>query len=148
MAGATGNLVGAVITYAIGYYGGRPFVLKYGKYFFIKERELHHSEKFFAKWGDISVFLSRNLPVIRTFISLPAGVAEMNFVKFSIYSFVGSLPWCSALTYLGFMLGSNWILIRKYGDILDIIVGIVIVGLIVKFVYEHIKKRKRSILHT
>ncbi|MFA6431274.1 MAG: DedA family protein [Candidatus Margulisiibacteriota bacterium] len=142
--GALGNLIGAVITYAIGYYGGRPFVLKYGKYFFIKEKELHHSEKFFAKWGDISVFLSRNLPVIRTFISLPAGVAEMNFPKFALYSFVGSLPWCFALTYLGFMLGNNWMLIRKYGDVLDIIVGIVILGIVIKFVYEHIKKRKRN----
>jgi membrane protein DedA with SNARE-associated domain len=135
--GALGNLVGAVITYAIGYYGGRPFILKYGKYFFVKEKEVHHAEKFFAKWGDWSVFLSRNLPVIRTFISLPAGVAEMPFVKFALFSFLGSLPWCLALTYLGVMLGSNWLLIRKYGHYLDIVAGILIVLFIGKIIWDY-----------
>jgi len=137
MAGAAGNLAGAVITYLIGYYGGRPFVLKYGKYFFIKEKEVHHAEKFFAKWGDFSVFLSRNLPVIRTFISLPAGVAEMNFPKFALFSFIGSIPWCFALTYLGFILGSNWLLIRKYGHYLDILAGILIIIFIGKIIYDY-----------
>jgi membrane protein DedA with SNARE-associated domain len=137
LAGALGNLIGSVITYAIGYYGGRPFILKYGKYFFIKEKEVHHAEKFFERWGDFAVFIARNLPVIRTFISLPAGVAEMNFPKFAVYSFIGSIPWCFALTYLGFMLGSNWMLIRKYGDILDIIAGTGILILIAKIIYDY-----------
>jgi membrane protein DedA with SNARE-associated domain len=137
LAGALGNLVGAVITYAIGFYGGRPFILKYGKYFFVKEKEVHHAEKFFAKWGDWSVFLSRNLPVIRTFISLPAGVAEMPFVKFAVFSFLGSIPWCFALTYLGFILGSNWMVIRQYGHYLDILAGLAIVGFIVKIIWDY-----------
>jgi membrane protein DedA with SNARE-associated domain len=137
LAGAFGNLVGAVITYAIGYYGGRPFVLKYGKYFFIKEHELHKAEKFFARWGDFSVFLSRNLPVIRTFISLPAGVAEMPFIKFSIYSFLGSIPWCFGLAYLGLLLGSNWLVIRQYGHYLDILAGIAIAGLVAKIIWDY-----------
>jgi membrane protein DedA with SNARE-associated domain len=135
--GAFGNLVGAVITYAIGYFGGRPFILKFGKYFFVKEKEVHHAEKFFAKWGDWSVFLSRNLPVIRTFISLPAGVAEMPFIKFAIYSFLGSLPWCFALTYFGVMLGSNWLLIRKYGHYLDIAAGALIALFIGKIIWDY-----------
>ncbi len=137
LAGASGNLIGAVITYGIGYYGGRPFVQKYGRYFFIREHELHKAEKFFAKWGDFSVFLSRNLPVIRTFISLPAGVAEMPFLKFAVYSFVGSLPWCFALAYLGFLLGNNWLVIREYGHYLDIAAGVLIAGLIVKIVWDY-----------
>ncbi|MDD4178581.1 MAG: DedA family protein [Candidatus Margulisbacteria bacterium] len=137
LAGATGNLIGAVITYAIGFYGGRPFILKYGKYFFVKEKEVHHAEKFFAKWGDWSVFLSRNLPVIRTFISLPAGVAEMPFIKFAVFSFLGSLPWCFALTYLGFLLGSNWLVIREYGHYLDIIAGLAIVAFIGKIIWDY-----------
>lgn len=137
LAGAFGNLIGAVITYAIGYYGGRPFVLKYGKYFFIREHELHKAEKFFAKWGDWSVFLSRNLPVIRTFISLPAGVAEMPFIKFAVFSFLGSIPWCFALTYLGVILGNNWLLIRKYGHYLDILAGIMIAGLVAKIIWDY-----------
>lgn len=137
LAGALGNLLGAVITYAIGYYGGRPFVLKYGKYFFVREKEVHHAEKFFEKWGDFSVFISRNLPVVRTFISLPAGIAEMNFVKFSIYSFIGSIPWCFGLAYLGFMLGSNWLKIKEYGHYLDILMGVVILGFIGKIIYDY-----------
>lgn len=142
LAGAAGNLVGAVITYLIGYYGGRPLVLKYGKYFFIKEKEVHHAEKFFARWGDFAVFIARNLPVIRTFISLPAGVAEMNFPRFAIYSFIGSIPWCFALTYLGFQLGSNWMLIRKYGDIIDIIVGVGVLIFTGKLIYDYFHNHK------
>jgi len=137
LAGAFGNLIGAVITYAIGYYGGRPFILKYGKYFFVKEKEVHHAEKFFEKWGDFAVFIARNLPVIRTFISLPAGVAEMNFPKFALYSFVGSIPWCFALTYIGFLLGSHWMVIREYGHYLDIIAGIGILIFIGKIIYDY-----------
>lgn len=137
LAGAFGNLVGAVITYAIGFYGGRPFILKYGKYFFVKEKEVHHAERFFARWGDFAVFIARNLPVIRTFISLPAGVAEMNFPKFAIYSFVGSIPWCFALTYIGYLLGSNWLVIRQYGHYLDILAGLAIVVFIGKLIYDY-----------
>ena len=136
MAGALGNLVGAVITYVIGYYGGRPFVLKYGKYFFIKEKEVRHAERFFARWGDFAVFIARNLPIVRTFISLPAGVAQMNFPKFCLYSFIGSIPWCLALAYIGLLLGDNWLLIRKYGHILDIIVGVALVVFIGKIIYD------------
>ena len=137
LAAALGNLLGAVITYAIGYYGGRPFVFKYGKYFFIKEKEVHHAEKFFERWGDFAVFLARNLPIVRTFISLPAGVAEMNFPKFALYSFIGSIPWCFALAYLGYLLGNNWVIIRKYGDILDVIVGVGILIFIAKIIYDY-----------
>jgi membrane protein DedA with SNARE-associated domain len=141
-AGAFGNLVGAVITYAIGYWGGRPFIAKYGKFFFVREKELHHAEKFFNKWGDFAVFLGRNLPVIRTFISLPAGVAEMNFTKFAVYSFIGSIPWCFALAYLGQLLGANWMVIRKYGNVLDVVVGAVVVFFAARFVLDHLRKRK------
>lgn len=137
LAGALGNLIGAVITYAIGYWGGRPFIFKYGKYFFVREKEVHHAEKFFARWGDFSVFISRNLPIIRTFISLPAGVAEMNFPKFAIYSFIGSIPWCFGLAYLGSLLGSNWLLIRQYGHYLDIFAGIAILAFIGKIVWDY-----------
>lgn len=144
LAGALGNLVGAVITYAIGYYGGRPFVLKYGKYFFIKEKEVHHAEKFFERWGDFAVFIARNLPVIRTFISLPAGVAEMPFPKFALYSFIGSIPWCFALTYLGFMLGSNWMVIKEYGHYLDIIAGIGILLFIGKLIYDYYQDKNEN----
>ncbi len=141
LAAAFGNLTGAVITYLIGYYGGRPFVIKYGRYFFVKEKEVHHAEKFFERWGEFAVLIARNLPIVRTFISLPAGVAEMNFIKFAIYSFVGSLPWCFALAYIGYLLGANWMVIRRYGDILDIIVGIGIVIFIGKVIWDYFQDK-------
>ncbi len=144
LAAALGNLAGAVVTYGIGYYGGRPFVMKYGKYFFVREHELRKAEKFFAKWGDFSVFLSRNLPVIRTFISLPAGVAEMPFIKFAVYSFLGSLPWCFALAYLGFLLGNNWLVIREYGHYLDLAAGVLIAGLLAKIVWDYYHNGERE----
>jgi len=137
IAGAFGNCIGAVIAYAVGYYGGRPFVLKYGKYFFIKEKEVHRAERFFSRWGNFAILIARNLPFFRTFISVPAGAAEMNFIKFSLYSFVGSIPWCFAFTYLGFILGSNWIMIRKYGPYLDIFAAILILFLIGKIIYDY-----------
>lgn len=135
--GAFGNCVGAIISYAIGYFGGRPFVLKYGKYFFIKEKELHHAEKFFARWGDYAILIARNLPFFRTFISVPAGVVEMDFIKFSIDSFIGSIPWCFAFTYLGLVLGSNWLSIRRYGIYLDIFSAILIIFIIGKIIYDY-----------
>jgi len=137
MAGALGNALGAMIAYLVGYFGGRPFVLKYGKYFFIKEREVHQAERFFARWGEFAIFIARNLPLFRTFISVPAGVAEMNFIKFSLYSFIGSIPWCFAFTYLGYILGGNWLMIRKYGSILDVVTIIVLVFFLGKIIFDY-----------
>jgi len=137
IAGAFGNCIGAVISYAIGYYGGRPFVIKYGKYFFIREKEIHNAERFFSRWGKSAIFIARNLPFLRTFISVPAGLAKMNFAKFSIYSFLGSIPWCFAFTYLGFVLGGNWIMLRKYGPYLDIFSIILALFIIGKIVYDY-----------
>jgi membrane protein DedA with SNARE-associated domain len=135
--GALGNCIGAVIAYIVGYYGGRPFVLKFGKYFFITEKEVHRAEKFFARWGAFAILISRNLPFFRTFISLPAGVAEMNFLKFAFDSFVGSIPWCFAFTYLGFVLGTNWIKVRKFGPVLDTLTIIFILLIIGKIIYDY-----------
>lgn len=137
LVGALGNMVGAMVSYAIGYYGGRPFILKYGKYVFIKEKELHRAEKFFERWGAFAIILSRNLPFFRMFISLPAGIAEMNFPRFVFDSFIGSIPWCLAFTYLGFVLGSNWMAIRKYSGVLDMIALICLLAFITKIIYDY-----------
>lgn len=135
--GALGNLAGSVIIYLVGYYGGRPFVIKYGKYFFITEKEIHRAERFFDRWGGFAIIVSRNLPFLRSFISLPAGIAEMNFLRFCLDSFIGSIPWCFAFAYLGFVLGNNWMIIRQYGWISDIIVGIGILAFIGKIIYDY-----------
>lgn len=108
LAGTVGNLAGASAAYAIGYYGGRPAILKLGKYIKLDENSLARTEKWFNKYGAISVFFTRLIPIFRTFISIPAGLAEMNFKKFAILTFVGSAIWDSVLIYLGFLLGKNW----------------------------------------
>lgn len=113
-AGVFGNLFGSVVTYWIGANGGRQFLIKYGKYVLIKEKHIHDADRWFAKYGDWAAFFGRNLPVIRTFISLPAGIARMNFWKFTLFTFVGCIPWNWALTYLGFKLGANWASVEPY----------------------------------
>jgi len=107
-AGAVGCNVGSTIAYLIGAYGGRPAVLRWGKYVFFGERDLERFDGYFARYGSAAVFISRLLPVVRTFISLPAGIARMPFLKFQAYTFVGSWPWCFGLTYLSLKLGEQW----------------------------------------
>ncbi|MGE5205321.1 MAG: DedA family protein [Chlamydiota bacterium] len=106
--GALGCNLGSAVAYAVGYYGGRPLVEKYGSYILLSRHELDWTERFFARYGNITVFVSRLLPVIRTFIALPAGVARMNQVKFHFYTFIGSWPWCLGLAYVGMKLGQRW----------------------------------------
>ena len=106
--GALGCNLGSAIAYAVGYYGGRPLVEKYGSYILLSRHELDWADRFFARYGNITVFVSRLLPVIRTFIALPAGVARMNQPKFHFYTFIGSWPWCLGLAYVGMKLGQRW----------------------------------------
>ena len=106
--GAIGCNVGSLIAYEIGYYGGRPLVEKYGRYILLSRRELNWADSFFQRWGEAAVFVARILPVVRTFIALPAGVARMPRLRFHIYTFLGSWPWCFALAYFGMKLGENW----------------------------------------
>jgi membrane protein DedA with SNARE-associated domain len=112
--GAVGNLVGSWIAWGVGYRGGRPLIERWGRYVFLRRHELDRAEAWFARYGQPTVFVSRLLPVVRTFISLPAGVAEMPFVRFSLYTAAGCLPWTFALTALGYALGSQWGLVERF----------------------------------
>lgn len=140
IAGAFGCLVGSIVAYVAGYYGGRPFLEKYGKYILLSKKEIDDAERWTTKYGDIAIFVSRLLPVIRTFISLPAGIARMNFAKFVLYTFLGSLPWCWALAYVGKILGDNWEILGKYFHQADLAIGILIIAGIVFFVWHKFKK--------
>jgi len=124
-----GGLAGSLIAYYIGYFGGRKFLLKYGYYFLITPETLDRAERWFQKYGKISVFTTRLVPVIRTFISLPAGIAEMDIRTFSLYTFIGSFIWSSFLAYLGYTLGKNWDVVSHFFSGLDIY--IIIAGLII-----------------
>ena len=127
-AGVLGNLVGSWIAYAIGLWGGRELWLRYGKYVGVRAHHLATAEKWFDRYGELTVFISRCLPVVRTFISFPAGTARMNFVKFTLYTLLGCIPWVFALTYLGYTLGENWETIGDYLHYLDYAVAAVLLG--------------------
>ncbi len=107
-AGAIGCNLGSTIAYAVGRYGGRPLVERWGPYILVSRRDLADADRFFARYGGAAVFVGRLLPVIRTFIAFPAGIARLPQLKFQIYTFVGSWPWCFALAYIGYKLGQQW----------------------------------------
>jgi membrane protein DedA with SNARE-associated domain len=140
LVGAVGDLTGSLIAYYVGKKGGRPLLEKYGKYILITKSKLDLAHDWFERYGHEAVFFGRMLPIIRTFISLPAGISGMNIKKFIIYSFSGSLIWTFALGYIGVQLGHEWDIIRQYFYILDIIVIIGIIGLFAYLIYNYFKK--------
>lgn len=132
LVGALGNLVGSLLAYWLGWWGQeavvRKIIVKYGKYVFLTEHEYDRSERWFRAHGELIVFASRVLPVVRTFISLPAGVAKMNLPRFILYTTVGSLIWSYVLTSIGVVLGNNWKSLEVYFRRFDIFILIVLVG--------------------
>ena len=139
--GALGNLVGSWFAYAVGKTGGRALIERYGKYILIRHHDIDKAEVFFAKHGESAVFVSRILPVVRTFISFPAGIAEMPIVKFSIFTLLGSLPWALALAFAGRSLAAHWDIVSKWGMPLSVIVAFVIAVVAVRW---YIKRRNQT----
>ena len=122
-----GNTLGSLIAYAIGAWGGRPFLERYGKYLLIRDHEIEAADRFFEKYGAATVFFGRLLPIVRTFISFPAGVTRMPIGKFIVYSTAGALPWSIALVYAGMVLGANWVDIREALRPFDIAIALLVV---------------------
>ncbi|MEW6425421.1 MAG: DedA family protein [Bacillota bacterium] len=122
LAGAAGGTFGSVFSYFLGLWGGRPFLLRYGRYVGISQKHLALAEGWFARYGEATVFFTRLMPVVRTFISLPAGISRMHFGRFVLYTFLGSLPWCFLLTYLGFKMGQHWEDLKYWFHRLDILI--------------------------
>jgi membrane protein DedA with SNARE-associated domain len=114
LAGAVGCVVGSIPAYYLGMFGGRPLVEKYGKWVLISHRDLHLADRWFARHGEITIFIGRLLPVVRTFIAFPAGIARMNMMKFIVYTFTGSFIWCYLLAYAGMKAGANWEALKVY----------------------------------
>src|SRR2546428_3222621 len=142
VAGAFGCVVGSLVAYWIGMYGGRPLIEKYGKYILISKHDLDIADRWFARRGEVIVFVSRLLPAIRTFIAFPAGVARMNLTRFVVYTFLGSLPWCLGLAYVGVKLGEQWNkndTLKTWFHRFDFVIGIIAVLAIVWWVWRHIK---------
>ena len=140
-AGAIGCNLGSAVAYEIGCYGGRPLVLKYGKWILLSQKEVDWADRFFTRNGPAAVFIARLLPVIRTFIALPAGIARMPRVPFHIYTFAGSWPWCFGLAWLGMKAGENWQYLSKYFHQFDVVIGAVLLLGAVWFVWSHLKHR-------
>lgn len=138
--GAIGNVLGSLIAYYVGAWGGRPLVAKYGRYVLISHHDLDLADRFFQRWGNLAVFASRLMPVVRTFISLPAGIARMPVWQFATYSFVGAFIWSFWLAWAGFVLGENWEDLRDWMRPADIPIIIVILVLAVWYVYRHVKR--------
>lgn len=140
IAGTVGSVLCASLLYAFGYFGGRPFIEKYGKYFFMKQEDIEKADKWFKKYGLISAFFGRCFPIIRTFISIPMGISKINFKKFVLYTTLGSIPWTAAFVYAGYKLGENYTIVVHYMDMLKIPIITIIVALIAYYIYNKIKK--------
>jgi membrane protein DedA with SNARE-associated domain len=147
IAGAFGCVLGSMVAYWVGMYGGRPLIEKYGRYILVSHHDLDLADRWFAKYGEVIVFVSRLLPAIRTFIAFPAGVARMNIPRFIIYTFAGSLPWCIGLAYVGQKLGEHWdkdprlkMLFHRF----DFVIGILIVLAAAWWIWRHLKHSKKD----
>jgi membrane protein DedA with SNARE-associated domain len=140
-AGAIGCNLGSLVAYEIGYYGGRPLVERYGRWVLMGRRELDWADGFFKRWGYLAVFVARMLPVVRTFIALPAGIARMPRLRFHVYTFLGSWPWCFLLAWFGMKMGENWRELGKYLHKFDVVIVVVLAVGIIWFVRSHWKNR-------
>jgi membrane protein DedA with SNARE-associated domain len=142
--GACGNLAGSLIAYWVGLKGGRPLIEKYGKWILISHHDLNIAEKWFNKYGRSTVFFSRLLPIVRTFISFPAGISEMRLTTFCLYTFAGALPWSIGLAWVGYKMGENWQTIGGYFHKFDILISLLIILGIIWYIRRHIKNLKRT----
>jgi membrane protein DedA with SNARE-associated domain len=139
IAGAVGCLLGSYVAYFVGSWGGRRFIERYGRYVLIAEHELEIADHFFARWGSHTVFWSRMLPVVRTFIAFPAGVSRMKLVPFTIYTLLGSYIWCLALAYGGMKLGQHWKDLAPYFHRFDALIAILLIVGGAALIYNRVK---------
>lgn len=144
LTGLLGSVFCAIVIYFMGYFGGKPFIKKYGKYFFMKEEDIEKSDSWFNKYGLISSLIGRNFPIIRTLISLPIGIMRLSFFKFLLYTTIGSIPWTFVFVYVGYALGSNWVIINSFVANLKTPIKIILVILIISYFYKKIKDKKQS----
>lgn len=138
--GALGNTIGSIVAYYAGAWGGRPFLRRYGRYVFITQKELDWADRWFQRYGEPAVFLSRLMPVVRTFISVPAGVARMNVFRFTVLTFVGSYPWSLGLAWGGFALGDRWEDLIEWFRPVALPFGIALVLLVAYYLFRRVRE--------
>lgn len=140
LVGLIGSVFCAIVIYFMGYFGGRAFVKKYGKYFFMKEEDLEKTDSWFNKYGLFGALIGRNFPIIRTLISLPIGIMRLSFFKFLLYTTIGSIPWTFVFVYVGYTLGDNWTIINEYIGKLKVPIRVLLIALIISYIYKKIRK--------
>lgn len=139
LTGLLGSVFCAIVIYFMGYFGGRPFIRKFGKYFFMKEEELERSDSWFSKYGMFGALIGRNFPIVRTLISLPIGIMRMPFWKFLLFTIIGSIPWTLLFVYLGYTLGNGWIYVSAKISWLKTPIKILLIMLALLYFYRKIK---------
>ena len=139
-----GSLVGSLLSYAIGRFGGRPFIAKYGKVLLLDASDLERTDGFFRRRGAVTIFVSRFIPVVRHLISIPAGMGRMRLLPFCLFTVVGAALWNSFLTWCGFALRANWDAVLRYARLVDVGVLVVLAGLVALFVFRHLRVRRRQ----
>lgn len=144
LTGLIGSVFCAIVIYFMGYFGGKPFIKKYGKYFFMKEEDVEKSDSWFNKYGLIGALIGRNFPIIRTLISLPIGIMRLSFPKFIIYTTIGSIPWTLVFVYVGYTLGNGWTIADKYIGNLKVPIRILLIILISSYFFKKIKEKRSS----
>ncbi len=145
-AGALGCNLGSTVAYYVAAWGGRPVLERWGRYILISRSELERTDRFFARYGSVTVFFGRLLPVVRTFIAFPAGLARMPMLKFQIYTFAGSWPWCFALAYIGYLLGARWDsdpTFRRLFHEFDAVVAVMLVAGLAWFIWSRWRESRR-----
>lgn len=150
IAGAVGCVLGSLVAYWVGMYGGRPLIEKYGRYVLISRQDLELADRWFSRYGEAIIFTSRLLPAIRTFIAFPAGVARMNLTRFVLYTFAGSLPWCLGLAWVGQKLGEQWNKDERLKTLFhrfDFVIGIIGLLAVIWWVRRHLKHLKEDRAH-
>jgi len=141
--GGLGCTLGSMLSYALGAWGGRPLIKRYGRWILVAEEDLENADHWFARWGDWAAFISRLLPIVRTFISFPAGVVKMNFPRFVAFTFAGSFIWCALLAWGGYVFGANWEQLRAAMRPFDIPIALIILAALAYYIYHHVQKGKR-----
>ena len=146
LAGTFGNLAGSYLAYVLGSKFGRPFLERYGKYLFVTSEHLEYAEKLFNEKGQVTVFVGRILPAVRTVISFPAGIAKMNIVHFTVYTVIGSFIWCTALTYVGLVLKENWKMLENYFLCIDVLVVAAAIGVVLYLLIKRWKAANEELI--
>jgi membrane protein DedA with SNARE-associated domain len=146
IATSIGSLVGSLISYYLGYFGGKPLVMKVGKWLLVNEHHLDLTTQWFKRWGSLTVFICRFIPVVRHFISIPAGIARMNLLKFCLYTTIGATLWNGFLLWLGWKLGEHWETILKYRQPIDIVMVVLILAAVVAWYWMHLRKPRPAVV--